>query len=226
MSDPARVTGGDPARVAGLILAAGSGSRFGGGKMRAPLDGRPLLAHVLATARGAGLGRLVLVLGGDAATVRAALIVADPSALDGVLVAVNGAPERGLASSLQLGLAAATAVPTPAGVLVLLGDQPRVGPAVIAAVIAAAAAVPPGTLAVAPLYGDDDAPNPVLLLRSAWSLAAGLQGDRGVGPLLAARPDLVVRIPAAGSNPDVDTPEDLAALSPPGCPSVLEEAHP
>jgi molybdenum cofactor cytidylyltransferase len=216
----------DPARVAGLILAAGSGTRFGGGKIRAPLDGRPLGGHVLGAAREAALARIVLVLGRDATAVRAALLAGDLAALDGVLVAVNGAPERGLASSLRLGLAAATATPAPAGVLVLLGDQPRVRPAVIAAVIAAAEAAPPEARAVAPLYEDDGAPNPVLLLPPAWPLVAGLEGDRGVGPLLASRPDLVVRLPAAGSNPDVDTPEDLAALSAPGSPSVLEDAHP
>jgi molybdenum cofactor cytidylyltransferase len=216
----------DPARVAGLILAAGSGTRFGGGKIRAPLDGRPLVGHVLGAAREAALARIVLVLGRDATAVRSALRAGDPAALDGVLVAVNGAPERGLASSLRLGLAAATAAPAPTGVLVLLGDQPRVRPAVIAAVIAAAEAAPPETRAVAPLYGDDGAPNPVLLLPPAWPLIAGLEGDRGVGPLLASRLDLVVRVPAAGSNPDVDTPEDLAALSAPGSPSVLEDAHP
>jgi len=212
--------------IVGLILAAGSGTRFGGGKVRAPLDGRPLVGHVLAAAREAALARIVLVLGRDDIAVRAALLAGDPAALDGVLVAVNGAPERGLASSLRLGLAAATAAPAPAGVLVLLGDQPRVRPAVIAAVIAAAEAAAPGTRAVAPRYGDDGAPNPVLLLPPAWSLAAGLEGDRGVAPLLAFRPDLVVRVTAAGSNPDVDTPEDLAALSAPGHPAALEDANP
>jgi SAM-dependent methyltransferase len=34
-------------------------------------------------------------------------------------------------------------------------------------------------------------------------------GDRGLGPILAAHPDLVVEVPVAGTNPDVDTPEDL-----------------
>lgn len=200
----------DPSNVAGLILAAGAGSRFGGGKMRARLDGRPLVAHVLDAARPAGLGRLVLVLGRDALEVRAAILAADPAALDGVLVAVNGAPERGLATSLRLGLAAATANPRPDGVLVLLGDQPRVRPAVIAAVIAAAA--PPDTLAVVASRADGHAPNPVLVLPAAWSLTADLHGDRGFGALLAARPERVVRVAVAGANPDVDTVADLAAL--------------
>jgi molybdenum cofactor cytidylyltransferase len=210
----------------GLVLAAGSGTRFGGGKARAPLDGRPLVGHVLDAARAAGLARIVLVLGRDDVDVRATLLAADPAALDGVLVAVNGGPERGLASSLRLGLAVATAAPAPSGVLVLLGDQPRVRPDVIASVLAAAVGARPGTRAVAPAYPGDGAPNPVLLLPPGWALAAGLEGDRGVGPLLASSSDLIVRVPVAGSNPDVDTPQDLADLADLVAAAAIEEAHP
>ena len=211
VSDPARATGSDPARVSGLILAAGTGSRFGGGKMRARLDDRPLVAHILATARGAGLGRLVLVLGGDATMVRADLLAADPAALDGVLVAVNPSAERGLATSLRLGLAVAAADPRPDGVLILLGDQPRVRPAALSAVLAAAA--PADTVAVVADHAGDHAPNPVLLLLPhGAALIRELDGDRGLGPLLAARPEHVLRVAVGGTNPDVDTPGDLAAL--------------
>jgi len=199
----------DPGHVTGLILAAGAGSRFGGGKMRARLDGRPLVAHVLAAARAAGLRRLVLVLGRDAVAVRSAILHADPAALAGVLVAVNGAPERGLATSLRLGLAAASADPCPDGVLVLLGDQPRVRPEVVAAVLAAAA--PPDAVAVVPAYDADAAANPVLLLPPAWPRAGDLHGDRGFGLILAAG-NGVVRVAVPGTNPDVDTAADLAAL--------------
>jgi molybdenum cofactor cytidylyltransferase len=201
----------DPARVAGLILAAGAGSRFGGAKMRARLDGRPLVAHVIATARAVGLGRLVLVLGGDATAVRADLLAADPFALDGVLVAVNPAAERGLATSLRLGLVAATADPRPDGVLILLGDQPRIRPAVVTALLGAAA--PPDALAVVADHAGDRAPNPVLLLLpQGAALVDELDGDHGLGPLLAARPGRVLRVPVAGTNPDVDTPAHLTAL--------------
>jgi len=178
--------------------------------MRAPLDGRPLVAHVLDAARAAGLRRLVLVLGRDAVAVRSAILAVDPAALAGVLVAVNGAPERGLSASLRLGLAAATADPAPGGVVVLLGDQPRVRPEVIAALLAAPA--PPDALAVAPAYGAGAALNPVLLLPPAWPGAADLHGDRGFGELLAAAGDGVVRVAVPGANPDVDTPAHLAAL--------------
>ena len=215
-----------PRDVAAVILAAGVGARFGGGKVRAALDGRPLLAHVLAAVHDAGIGRVVVVLGRDAAAVLDAVREVEPAALERVLVAVNPAPERGLATSLRLGFGAATAVapsakpppaaspPTgspPAGVLVLLGDQPRVRADVLR--VLCDAVVSADAVAVVPRYAEDAAPNPVLLLPAGWSLVARLSGDRGLGLLLAADPARVVRVLVPGANPDVDTPADLAALA-------------
>ena len=57
-------------------------------------------------------------------------------------------------------------------------------------------------------YDDDAARNPVLLGRTAFELAQEANGDRGLGPVLAVRVDQGG--PVAGSNPDVDTPADLA----------------
>lgn len=199
------------AETAAVILAAGAGSRFGGGKIRAPLDRRPLLAHVLAAVREAGVGRVVVVLGRDAAAVVSALRADEPAALDRVLVVVNPEPERGLATSLAIGLGPATAAPAPSGVLVVLGDQPRVRAEVLRALCDAVA--PAAAVAVVPQYEADAASNPVLLLPAGWPLVARLTGDRGLGSLFAADPDTVVRVPVRGANPDVDTPADLAHLA-------------
>jgi len=197
--------------AAAVILAAGVGSRFGGGKVRAPLEGRPLLAHVLAAVREAGIGRVVVVLGRDAGAALDAVRDVDPGVLERVLVTVNPTPERGLATSLRLGFGAATAVAPPAGVLVLLGDQPRVRADVLRVLCGAVASA--HAIAVVPRYAGDAAPNPVLLLPAGWPLVEGLTGDRGLGPLLAADPARVVRVAVPGANPDVDTPADLAALA-------------
>jgi molybdenum cofactor cytidylyltransferase len=194
-----------------VILAAGAGSRFGGGKIRATLEGRPLLAHVLAAVRDAGVHRVVVVLGRDAGEVVSAVRDAEPASLGRVLVAVNPEPERGLATSLARGFGPATAAPAPAGVLVVLGDQPRVRADVLRALCDAV--VPAGALAVVPRYDADAAPNPVLLLPAGWPLVARLTGDRGLGALLAADPARVVRVPVRGANPDVDTPGDLADIA-------------
>jgi molybdenum cofactor cytidylyltransferase len=204
----------DAGEMAAVILAAGAGSRFGGGKVRAALDGRPLVAHVLGAVRDAGIRRVVVVLGRDAGAVLGAVRAIEPSALDGVLVTINPAPERGLATSLRLGFGPGAAPPVPAGVLFLLADQPRVRASVVRELCAAR--VPAGTIAVAPSYSGDAAPNPVLLLPGGWPLVAGAAGDRGLGPLLTADPARVVRVAVSGTNPDVDTPGDLAALAGPG----------
>ena len=88
----------------GLVLAAGEGRRFGGPKQLAPLRGRPLLAHAVATARDAGLDRVVVVLGARADAVRAEVDLA------GVEVAVCENWAEGMSASLRCGLEAA---PTP-----------------------------------------------------------------------------------------------------------------
>jgi CTP:molybdopterin cytidylyltransferase MocA len=51
------------AGIGALVLAAGSGSRFGGGKLLAPIGGRPVLQRVLDTIAGAGIDDVDVVLG-------------------------------------------------------------------------------------------------------------------------------------------------------------------
>jgi molybdenum cofactor cytidylyltransferase len=196
----------DPARTAAIVLAAGAGSRFGGDKLLAELGGRPLLNHVLETVRSAGLHETVVVVGPAAGKLEAIV-----QAVDGRVV-VNPAPEQGLSSSVRIGLAALDSGldPGPDAALLLLGDQPRTSPAAIRALLAAD--VPGDRSIVIPRYAGGGGANPVLLLRAAWALAAGLDGDRGFGPLIQARPELVVEVELPGDNLDVDTPTDLARI--------------
>ena len=191
-----------------LVLAAGSGRRFGGAKLLAPFRGQPLLAHVLelaARARAAGLvasTRAVIAIGDSAA---AELVEATG---DGPIV--NPQPDRGLSSSLRLGLDA-----LPAGidaVLVLLGDQPLVRLEVIDALIAAWRT---GTgVMIRPRYAEDPAEpgHPVLADRSIWPLAERLRDEAGFGAALPVGAPGVILIDVAGGNPDVDTPTDLHTL--------------
>ena len=189
-------------RVIGLVLAAGAASRFGSDKLAASLAGLPLLDHVLDALRAVPLQEIVVVTRPERAI----------PAADDLQVVVNPAPEDGLSSSLRLGLAAIAelAGPTVEAVLVALGDQPRIDPHVIRQLLVAA-----GTSdrpVVLPAYDRDGSPNPVLLLRAAFALADQASGDRGLGPLLAAHPEVVDSVPVHGTNPDVDTQADLARL--------------
>ncbi len=185
-----------------MVLAAGLGRRFGGEKMLAELDGRPLLAHVLDVARAAGLTDLVVVLGADADRIGSSVDLSEAR------VVVNPEPERGLSSSLRLGLASLGADVEAA--VVLLGDQPRVRADVLRRL--ASVELPPGRLFAVPRYADGGGPNPALLLREAWPMADALTGDAGMGPYVAQHPDQVVTVDVPGCNPDVDTPADLEQL--------------
>ena len=181
------------------MLAAGAGSRFGGGKLVSTIGGRPILALVVDAARAAGLDPIVVVVppGGEF----------DDLDLGAVRRVANPNPDQGLSSSVRLGLRALEFDAGVAAAIILLGDQPRVRADVLEGLLTAAQ----GSWFVAPRYVGDEAPNPVLARRSGWRLADELVGDRGFGPLLADRPDLVTWIPVEGANPDIDTRADLAA---------------
>jgi len=189
--------------TAAVVLAAGAGSRFGGGKLRALLHGRPILAHVVAAARTAGLDPIIVVV-----PPTGELDILDLGAVRRV---TNPNPVEGLSSSVRLGLRALELDDAVQAAAILPGDQPLVRPDVIAELLAALAASP-ATPFVVPRYAADGAPNPILARRSIWRLADELAGDRGFGPLLATHPELVRFVPVAGENPDVDTPADLARL--------------
>jgi molybdenum cofactor cytidylyltransferase len=198
-----------PLRLAAIVLAAGAGSRYSqepGAKLLAPLEGRPLLAHVLETVRSVTPVVTIVVLGHGAATIERAI------RWQGELRVVNRAPERGLSSSLHIGVQALRALPEPFdGAFIVLGDQPRLRPDVLRllAGMAEKARAADRPLIV-PRYEDDPGPrNPVLLLPSAWAWAEGLKGDRGLAPLIDVRPESVLEVQVPGEMPDVDEPADL-----------------
>ncbi len=202
-------------KVTAVVLAAGGSSRFGSNKLLAGLGGRPVLQHVLDAVAAAGLADVVVVLGESHASTRVAI------EWRGERIAINHRPQDGLSSSLRVGLDAAAEDPAVEAVVIVLGDQPAVRRDVIRAVVEAATASPAAF--VRTRYAADGAPNPVLVRRAAWSRAAGLSGDRGLGPLLADHPELVLAVPVEGANPDIDTPDDLAELAAPAVPTATPE---
>jgi molybdenum cofactor cytidylyltransferase len=190
--------------VAAVVLAAGAGSRFGGGKLLATLDSRPIVGHVVDAARTAGLDPIVVVVPptGDL----------DDLDLGDVRRVVNETPQEGLSSSVRVGLRELDLERHVTAAVILPGDQPRVRSATIAALLDALDETP-DTPFVAARHLDDHSPNPVVARRSVWRLADELAGDRGFGPVLLAHPELVRWIDVAGSNPDIDTHADLGRLT-------------
>jgi molybdenum cofactor cytidylyltransferase len=188
--------------AAAVVLAAGAGSRFGGQKLLADFRGTPILQYVLNLAALAELDPVVVVLGADADALVTRLWWRDEVRL------TNPHPAAGLSGSVRMGLAALE-LSDAARAIVLLGDQPRLSATQVGTILAAPldAARP----IVVPRYNGQPG-NPVLLERAAWPLAERLSGDHGMAQLFAANKDLIRYVDLSGTNPDIDTPADLAAI--------------
>jgi molybdenum cofactor cytidylyltransferase len=188
------------AGLAGIVLAAGAGSRFGGAKQAALERGVPLVRRAAQAALACCPAGVVVVTGAHAAAVRASL------AGLGVGFAHNAGWAGGMAGSLRTGLDALP--PGTAACLVALADQPGVDAAELARLAAAWAAVP--ARAAAARY-DGRLGAPAIFPAATWPALRALQGDAGARHVLIAldvRGDVTaVDMPAAAR--DVDTPADL-----------------
>jgi len=189
--------------VAGVLLAAGAGSRLGRPKALVRFGSSLLVERGHAMLSSAGCEPVVVVLGAASAEVR---VAAD---LDGAQVRVNPDWVTGMGSSLRVALAALDAS-VPAAV-VALADQPLVGPAAVRRLVAAWR---DGAVAAVATYGGA-ARNPVLLDRSTWpEVSRTAVGDVGARAFLGDHPDLVRRVACddTGSPDDLDTAADLTRL--------------
>ncbi len=139
--------------IAAIVLAAGEGRRFGGIKQLHPIDGRPMLEHVLAAVEASGINQRLVVLGAHADAVLAEV------PLHGARPVIADDWQAGQAASLMSALATLPEEVTEA--LVVLGD----GPGLSAASVRRLADAAPGARAAD--YGEGRS-HPVVLPRAAW----------------------------------------------------------
>jgi CTP:molybdopterin cytidylyltransferase MocA len=188
--------------VAGLVLAAGAGTRFGAPKALAELDGELFVDRAVRLLRAGNCEPVVVVLGAAAEEVIAR------ARLAGVHVVVAPDWADGMSASLRAGLDAAAATPATA-VVVALVDQPWIGAGSIERLRQAWES---GAVAAVATY-DGKPRNPVLLDRSVWAaVASAATGDVGARDWLRANPDQVERVNCDGTGDpaDVDVATDLA----------------
>lgn len=184
-----------PSRVAGLLLAAGAGRRYGMPKALVQHGSRRFVERAAETLRHGGSSPVVVVLGAAADEVRARADLGDAT------VVVNPDWAAGMGSSLRAGLAALRAAEVDAAV-VLLVDTPGVTPAAVARIAGLAA---PDALAVATYRGERG--HPVLLGRAHWAgVAESAVGDVGARPYLTRHEVRQVPCEDIASGEDVDRP--------------------
>ncbi len=185
-------------RIGGLILAAGEGRRFGGTKQIAELRGRPLLTYAVeAMLAVPALTRVVVVLGHDAAAIRARVD------FNGIETVVCDGWHEGQAASLRCGIAALGDV---TAAVVTLGDQPFITAQVIAGVLDFDAERDD---AVRATYAGKPG-HPVLLTRRLLDRADELHGDVGFRLLLEGHHVRQFEAAHLCDPTDIDTREELA----------------
>ncbi|MCE7762616.1 NTP transferase domain-containing protein [Pseudomonas putida] len=184
--------------VVALVLAAGSGTRFGSDKRRATLaDGRSLLAHSVVRARAVFDDVRVVLRAGewgeDFGLPADCRIVVSPNAASG------------MGHSLAAGARSLRDSPAEA-VAILLGDMPWIESATLRQLATAASA----SSIVLPRHAGQRG-HPVIFGRDFWPALGQLSGDEGARAVVRAQRDccVVVEVADAGVLRDVDTPQGL-----------------
>ncbi len=191
--------------VAGLLLAAGGGTRLGTPKALVEFGGELLADRGVRLLHEGGCHPVVVVLG--AATVQ----------LNGAVAVRNPDWESGMGSSLRVGLGALP--PQARAVVIALVDQPLVGAEAVRRLVAAWKS---GASVAVATYGGRRR-NPVLIAREHFAEVAELAvGDVGARPFLRRHAGLVTDVPCddVADPADIDTAQDLARVgrlaTPPG----------
>jgi molybdenum cofactor cytidylyltransferase len=195
-------------RLEAIVLAAGAGARFGGGKLLAPWRGGALLDGALASAFAAPVRRIALTVGAHAEGVVAAAEAFASRRGECDRLVIVSTPDWALGLSASLKRAVAGLASEVEAAFVFLGDMPLIPPGVPAAL---AEALTPDVEAAVPVF-DSLIGHPALIRASVFPAIMGLEGDRGARSLLEALGPRLARVeaPDAGVLFDVDTKGVLA----------------
>lgn len=190
-----------------ILLAAGTGRRFGGGKLLAPYRGGVLLDAALVIALAAPVRGVILVTGDGAQAVAAAASARAARACQGRRLRIVHAADFAEGMGASLRTAAAALPDDSAGVFVLLGDMPRIPAGIFGPLIAAVEAGAPA--AAATFHGQRG--HPALIGRDLIPALLTLKGDAGARAVLKDLGDrlALVEAPNDGVLFDVDERGDL-----------------
>lgn len=188
-------------RLACLVTAAGSGSRFGMDKLMLPVSGQPMGVHALNTLHLDNFALRVLITSKDKG------YLMDAAKERGFEVVINPAPERGMSSSVRLGTEHILTTGEYDGILYAVADQPNLSASTVEKLIDAFEREPACIWAP---EAEGKRGNPVIFPASLFPELVQISGDKGGRRVIAAHRDLLrtVQVPARELK-DIDRKEDM-----------------
>lgn len=185
-------------KIGCILLAAGAGARFGGGKLAALLDGQPVIAYILGNIRDTDFSCRVIVAANEDM-----LEEARSYGFQGV---INDCPDLGVSRSIRMGLELMSKTDA---CMFCVADQPLLRRETLDGMLDA---YEPGTILVVSHHGQSG--NPVIYPASLYGELSSLAGDES-GKTVACRHDDLLRVfhvNDALQLEDIDTREDLIAM--------------
>ncbi len=182
-----------------ILLAAGAGSRFGGNKLNAYLEGKPIIEYILANLPVQYFDKRIIV-----AANTELLEIGRRYGFEGI---INDRPETGASLSIRMGL---TALGKADVCMFCVADQPLLRKETLENMLNA---YEPGT--ILSLSSGGVTGNPNIFPSSLFSELSGLTGDEAGKTVICRHPDMVRLHTVFDTSQlrDIDTQEHLREVA-------------
>ena len=181
-----------------ILLAAGAGARFGGSKLFAFFNGRPVIEYILGNVRDTDFSHRAIVAANDE--------MLDTARRFGFAGVVNDCPELGVSRSIRMGL---DLMSDTDACMFCVADQPLLGRDTLSGMLES---YEPGTILA--VSHNEQSGNPVIYPARLYGELSRLEGEES-GKTVASRYKSLLRhfyVADALQLEDIDTREDLTAL--------------
>ena len=187
-------------RIGCLVMAAGSGRRFGGNKLAAELDGKPLIRRALEAVPAAQFFAVVVVSQYED--------IEELAGQFGFAAIHNDRPDLGLSRTIRLGT---EAMRTCDGILYMVADQPKLRQETVAQLVEVWRQHPDKIVGAG---HDGRRGNPNLFPARFFPDLMALSGDHGGSAVIRAHEDALLLVETDAEELfDCDTPEALESLT-------------
>jgi len=188
-------------KIGCVLLAAGAGKRFGGGKLLEMIDAEPMIARALRLYAALPFAARVCVTRAEAGEIKQLAFNS------GFPVVINPDPERGVGTSVAIATEAILAKePALDGILYAVADQPYLTPESVKRLLEAFGAHPNDIVSLS--FGKRRG-NPAVFPADLYPELCALKEDIGGGAVIKRHPQRLrlVEVSSARELDDIDTKE-------------------